>query len=122
MNSDYNKNLKVYARKLRKESVSIAERILWKRLLSTGKMGVKFKRQRPVNNYIVDFFAQEIKLIIEIDGSSHLNKDEYDFHREEILKSLGYQFIRFTEGKVINEINDVRLAIAHAVHCLKEEQ
>ena len=122
MNSDYNKNLKVYARKLRKESVSIAERILWKRLLSAGKMGVKFKRQRPINNFIVDFFAQEIKLIIEIDGSSHLNKDEYDFHREEILKSLGYQFIRFTEGKVINEINDVRLVIAHAIYCLKEEQ
>jgi very-short-patch-repair endonuclease len=121
MNSDYNKNLKEYARALRKESVSLAEQRLWKRLLSKGRMGVKFKRQRPINNYIVDFFAQEIKLIIEIDGNAHLNNGKYDFRREEILKNLGYQVLRFSEGKVINQLDDVHRSVAHAVYCLKND-
>ena len=76
----YNKKLKQYARELRNESVSIAEKYLWKSLLSRKQMGVGFKRQRPIDRFIVDFFAQEIKLIIEVDGNSHLNKSEYDIY------------------------------------------
>lgn len=97
----YNKNLKKYARALRNESVSKAEKFLWKKVLSRNQIGVKFKRQRPILNFIVDFFSQEIGLIIEIDGSSHFAKSEYDFYREEKLKSVGFTIIRFSEGDVI---------------------
>ncbi len=83
-------------------------------------MGVRFLRQRPMCNYIVDFFAPEIKLIIEIDGSSHINQGTYDFERQETLTNLGYSFLRFTEGEVLNHIDDVAIQIEHAIEALKE--
>ena len=100
MYHNYNPNLKEYARELRNETVSKAEKHLWKSLLSCQKTGVKFKRQRPIGKFIVDFFSQEIGLIIEVDGNSHLTKAEYDFYRQEKLKSLGYTKHRFSKGEV----------------------
>jgi len=76
-NNHYNKNLKEYSRELRTISVSKAEKYIWKVLLSRKQLGVSFKRQRPILNFIVDFFSAEIGLIIEVDGSSHINKGSY---------------------------------------------
>ncbi len=115
----YNSSLQHYARELRTTSVSKAEKYLWKHVLSRNKCGVKFKRQRPIDRFIVDFFAQEIKLIVEIDGSSHLNKGEYDHYREERLRSLGYSVIRFNEGDVMQNIGWVMDQLNHAVYCLR---
>lgn len=115
----YNSNLREFARELRYESVSRAEKYLWKALLSKGRSGTKFKRQRPISNFIVDFFSAEIKLIIEIDGSSHLVKSEYDHYRQNKLEALGYHFLRFEEGEVINQFQDVHHRIVHTVHVLK---
>ena len=119
-NHHYNKNLKKYSRELRNETISIAEKYLWKALLSKKKMGIGFKRQRPIEFYIVDFFSQEIGLIIEVDGSSHYAKGEYDFKRQKKLESLGYTFLRFSEGEVINNIANVHRAISHAIFCMKD--
>jgi very-short-patch-repair endonuclease len=77
-NNNYNKNLKTKSSALRSRSVSMAEKYLWKNILSKGQSGTKFKRQRPINSFIVDFFSQELNLIIEIDGSSHIHKGEQD--------------------------------------------
>ncbi len=68
---------------------------------------------------IVDFFSAEIRLIIEIDGSSHFNKGEYDAYRENKLKGLGFTIIRFTEGEVIQNIEHVYYRINRAVEVLK---
>ncbi len=84
--------------------------------------GERFLRQRPINSFIVDFFCPILGVIIEIDGSSHLNKGKYDFYREEKLKSLGYEIIRFSEGEVLNQIDDVAEKIRHVVDCLKERK
>lgn len=121
MNHHYNKNLREFANALRTESVSRAEKFIWKQLLSKGRMGAKFKRQRPIHHFIVDFFSQEIGLIIEIDGNSHYHKPIYDFYRQEKLMELGYEILRFSEGEVIQNINDVGTKIEHAVRCLKEK-
>lgn len=121
MNHNYNKNLKTYAQELRTASVSRAEKYIWKSLLSRGKMGVKFKRQRPIADFIVDFFSQEIGLIIEIDGSSHFKKGTYDNFRETKLKELGYEIVRFKEGEVINQLDDVYLKLVHVIECLKRD-
>ena len=118
----YNKKLKQYARELRKGSVSTAEKSLWKTLLSKGQIGVSFKRQRPIDRFIVDFFAQEIKLIIEIDGSSHLNKSEYDRYRQDRLEKLGYHFLRFNEGEVLQNLEDVSQKIEHAIYVLRDDE
>ena len=101
--------------------MSIAEKYIWKALLSRNKMGVKFKRQRPIDNYIVDFFSQEIGLIIEVDGSSHFTKGEYDFARQKRLESLGFVFLRFEECEVINNISDIHRVVSHTVYCLKKQ-
>jgi len=82
-------------------------------------MGVKFKRQRSIDNFIVDFMSQEIGLIIEIDGSSHDNKGQYDRYRQDKLSSLGYHIIRFSEGEVLNQLNEVADQIEHAIYVLK---
>lgn len=119
-NHHYNKKLVDYAYELRTTSVSRAEKTLWK-VLARKQQGVGFKRQRPIANFIVDFFAQEIGLIIEIDGNSHVNKGDYDRFREDQLKDLGFTLLRFNEGDVVNNLGDVMSAIQHAVYCLKEE-
>ncbi|MBL1279895.1 MAG: endonuclease domain-containing protein [Fluviicola sp.] len=121
-NHHYNKHLKSFATELRTTSISKAEKYLWRALLCRNKMGVKFKRQRPIHNYIVDFLSQEINLIIEIDGNSHFNKGEYDAKRQRKLEELGFSFLRFGEGEVINNIAEVYSAIAHAIYCLKGEK
>ncbi|MFT7345479.1 MAG: very-short-patch-repair endonuclease [Lentimonas sp.] len=119
MNNHYNSRLKNNARKLRNESVSKAEKHIWKALLSREKTGVAFKRQRPIDFFIVDFFAQEVGLIIEIDGSSHFNKGEYDYYRQTKLETLGFMVIRFSEGEVIQDLDSVGQQIIRAIECLK---
>ena len=118
-NSHYNPNLKKYAHELRTQTVSRAEKYIWKALLSKKQIGVKFKRQRPISNYIVDFFSQEIGLIIEIDGNSHHNKGEYDLIRQTKLESLGFVFLRFNEGEVLNNLDEVYSSVVYAVYVLK---
>jgi len=115
----YNVNLREYARGLRTETVSRAEKYLWKAGLSRKQTGERFLRQRPIDRFIVDFFAPEIKLIIEIDGSSHNDKGDYDRYREDRLRSLGYELIRFKEGEVLQDVSAVIDSIHHAIHCLR---
>jgi len=119
-NNNYNPKLKEYARELRTTSVSKAEKRIWKTLLSREQLNERFLRQRPISNFIVDFFCPKLGLIIEIDGSSHINKGTYDFYREEKLKSLGYTIIRFKEGEVLNQLDDVKDKLIHAIYVLNE--
>ena len=116
----YNKNLKEFARELRSESVSKAEKRIWKAILSRKQFkGFRFLRQRPIDKFIVDFFCPELKLIIEIDGNSHFQKPEYDFYRQERLKSLGFEIVRYTEGEVLQNLESVHSSLVHVVHCLQ---
>lgn len=117
----YNPRLKEYARELRTETVSKAEKRIWKGLLSRKQTGEHFLRQRSIFNFIVDFFAPEIGLIIEIDGNSHINKGDYDLYREYKLVSLRYTLIRFTEGDVMNNLDVITEKVRHAIHVLRSE-
>ena len=85
-----------------------AEATLW-RALRNRQTGFKFRRQHPIYRFIIDFYCAEAKLLIEVDGESHLETDQaaYDNARTEYLEDLGYKVIRFTN-------NDVRYNI-HAV-------
>jgi very-short-patch-repair endonuclease len=108
-NNNYNKNLKEYARKLRNNS-TLAEVILWNKLLKRKQLrGYSFLRQRPIDNYIVDFFSKELKLVIEIDGEIHKYQKRKDKIREEKIKNLGYSVIRFQNEDILHEfINVIR--------------
>lgn len=117
-NSFYNKHLKHYAKTNRKKQTP-AESILWYRLRSKQLLSTKFYRQRPINNYIVDFFAPEIMLIIEIDGSSHdESKFDYDVERQKELANLGFIFLRFTEYQVTRRLDEVLETIYLSVESL----
>ena len=98
---------------LRKESTP-AERKLWSKIRN-DQLGINFRRQHAVGNYIPDFVCIEKKLIIELDGSQHLEQREYDVERTRYLESLGFRVIRFWNNDVIKNMDGVILAIIHAV-------
>ena len=119
-NNFYNPSLKYNARELRTETVSKAEKYIWKALLSRNKLGHKFKRQRPIDRFIVDFFCSDLQLIIEIDGNSHLNKGKYDYYRQQKLESFGFTFIRFSEGEVLQNLAAVHEKLTYTIYCLEQ--
>ncbi len=86
--------LKKLARELRNNS-TLTEVLLWNQLKSRKMKGYQFMRQKPIDNYIVDFFCSKLKLIIEIDGASHNEKAEQDNERQRKLESFGLSFLRF---------------------------
>ncbi|MFO7655822.1 MAG: endonuclease domain-containing protein [Bacteroidales bacterium] len=103
----YRRNLKPFARKLRKNSTP-GEIVLWDKVLKTRKFhGFQFNRQFPLGNYIVDFICRKLNLIIEVDGYSHNFKYEEDMRREEFLKGLGYNILRFDEMEVRLDLDNV---------------
>ena len=108
---NYNKDKKSFARKLRKNS-TLSEFTLWNHLLKGRKLnGYQFFRQRPIDKYIVDFYCKDLKLIIELDGITHLNKQNKDDAREIELKKLGNSLIRFKDEEVIDDFNLVKLTL-----------
>lgn len=96
------------ARKLRKNSTSQEQKI-WNLLRNRQFLGLKFKRQVPIYNYVVDFVCEEKKLIIEIDGGQHNepNNIDEDNIRTNILEKEGYRVIRFWNNEIDNNIEGV---------------
>jgi very-short-patch-repair endonuclease len=104
----YNANLKHKARQLRK-TMTDSERALWSRLRGKQLLGVQFYRQKPIGDYIVDFFAPRTKLVVEVDGSQHMecNHAEKDKRRDEYLASVDLTVLRFNSRKVLKETDEV---------------
>ena len=101
----YNPKLKKYAQELRKNT-TFSERLLWKYLKGRQIRGYQFSRQKPIMNYIVDFYCSKLNLIIEIDGESHNDKLEYDTQRENNLKANGFKILKFDGHFVIKDITE----------------
>jgi len=94
------------ARHLRKEMTS-AERILWSYLRAKQLNGLKFRRQQPIGDYIVDFVCFEKRLIIEVDGGQHAENGDADLRRTQWLNERGYRVIRFWNNEVLNHCSGV---------------
>ncbi len=109
----YNPKLKKLARKLR-NNMSPPEVILWNQLKGK-KLGYDFHRQKPIDNYIVDFFCSKLKLIIEVDGKVHKDKGEDDIVRQSRLESLGLKVLRFKASDIMNNLNEVIEAIKNYI-------
>ena len=101
-------NKYVLARILRKNSTK-EEQILWNLVRNRRFMGLKFKRQSPIGEYIVDFVCEEKKIIIELDGGQHnvVKNIEKDNKRTEFLKEKGYRVIRFWNNDIRDNIKGV---------------
>jgi len=105
------------AKALRQEMTK-EEKIMWGILRNRRLNGLKFRRQHPVLDYIVDFYCHEYKLIVEIDGGIHQLKEniEYDKDRTEIFEEEGLQVLRFTNKEILENIDQVKAAILNAPH------
>lgn len=94
-----------------------AEDTLWQYLRARRFENLKFRRQHPIQSYIADFYCHEKRLIIELDGEYHNQSDqkEMDKSRTFALERLGIHVIRFTNARVINEIDDCLNELRHYV-------
>ncbi|MFZ2362425.1 MAG: DUF559 domain-containing protein [Anaerolineae bacterium] len=104
------------ARELRQPQTP-AEQRLWAAIRDRRLEGYKFRRQHPIDRFIVDFFCHECSLVIEVDGDSHVLQAEYDQARTEWLNDHGYTVIRFTNQDVHQRFP----AVVQAIHeeCMK---
>ncbi len=90
------------------------ENKLWEKLRRRQLAGAKFRRQHPIDRYIVDFYCAAAQLVIEIDGSAH-DEPNYDAERQEVLETLGLRVLRFRNADVLDHIDDVLSAIKAAI-------
>jgi imidazole glycerol-phosphate synthase subunit HisF len=110
------------AKKLR-QSMTPAERILWEKV-KNNSLGIKIRRQEAfifgAYRYVADFYCPALKLIIEIDGDIHEDKEikEIDEFREDIFKEMGYKVIRFNNEAVINDLDKVIKKIKEEITAL----
>ncbi|MBN1388523.1 MAG: endonuclease domain-containing protein [Bacteroidales bacterium] len=116
----YNPKLKQLARILRKNS-TLGEVLLWLEIKNRS-LDYQFHRQVPISNFIVDFYCHELKLAIEIDGSSHDHKYEEDEARQGILESYGIRVIRFDEYEVKKQIWNVLRVIEREIKEIEDSR
>ena len=102
----YNPKLKEYARKLRNNS-TFTEVMLWNHLQGKQMKGFDFDRQRPIDNFIVDFYSKDLQLAIEVDGESHYGNEEADKKRDKRLNELGVTVLRFDDLDIIYQLDIV---------------
>nr|VFJ96659.1 MAG: Very-short-patch-repair endonuclease [Candidatus Kentron sp. LFY] len=107
------------ARSLRQNATD-AEKLLWRHLRNRQLSGFKFRRQMPVEPYIVDFACLEAKLIIELDGGQHAEQQTYDQNRSRVLGSRGYRVLRFWNNEMLRDMDAVleriRMVLLDAPH------
>lgn len=103
MSLPYNPALKERARALR-NSGNLSEVVLWNKLKKNQFLGLDFDRQKIIGNYIVDFYCAEKSVVIEVDGSSHDHKVEYDALRDAYLQGLGLTVIHLPVVDVMQNL------------------
>jgi adenine-specific DNA-methyltransferase len=103
------------SRRLRRDSTD-AERRLWSRLRDRCLGGLKFRRQFPVDRYILDFYCHESRLGVELDGGQHFTDEGLarDGERSRVLGAAGIRVVRSTDSEVLKQIDDVVAAILQA--------
>jgi len=107
---------KIRRQKLRNES-TIAEKTLWHYLRKNRVKNVKFRRQHSIGPYIVDFYAPQVKLAIEVDGPTHYEENaiEFDKERTKFIESNGIKVIRFTNNEVYTNIDGVLTVVENII-------
>ncbi len=96
-----------------------AEQALWRVLRGRQVSDLKFRRQHPFRDYILDFVCLENKLVIEVDGGQHGQQEEYDKNRTQELQAAGFHVLRFWNNEVLQEIESVKEKIWLAVQELR---
>ena len=104
----YNKNLKQASRDLRNNMTDV-EQLLWQRLRRKQILGLQFYRQKPILNFIVDFYCPAANLVIECDSGQHYTEDGLlaDQIRDQVLSELGLMVLRFSNRQILTETDAV---------------
>jgi very-short-patch-repair endonuclease len=110
-------SIETAAKKLRKAQTP-TEKMLWKALKGGKLAGLKFRRQHPVGNFILDFYCPAYKLAIEVDGEIHQTQMDYDAARTTQLEAHGYTVIRFSNEAVMQDVEKILTKILQAVDAL----
>jgi very-short-patch-repair endonuclease len=100
-----------FARQLRHEQTDCETR-LWQHLRAHRLFGLKFRRQQPVGDYVVDFFCSEHRLVVELDGGQHRERAAFDLERDAWLRSHGYAVLRYWNNDVMGNLDGVLEDIA----------
>jgi len=109
----YNSKLTNLA-KANRRAGNLSEALLWNEL-KNKKLGVRFTKQKPIGNYIADFYCLEKNMVIEIDGWTHDNKYTYDKTRDEYMKSLGIYVLRIADKDVKQDMQNILIWIKHNI-------
>jgi len=109
MGKIYNRKIDYEKRKTLRNNMTKAEAILWGEIKNRKILGFKFRRQFGIGAYVVDFYCTELKLAIEVDGVTHQTVEEleYDRSREDEIRPLNIQFIRFTNTEIYETLEYV---------------
>ena len=117
----YNPNLKALSRRLRRKG-TLSEVLLWMQIKGGQIEGYKFTRQKPIGNYIVDFYCSRIRLAIEIDGISHEDKFKEDKIRQKEIEKQGVKFLRFYDSDIKNNMEGVIVVIGDWIEREEKER
>ena len=120
-NNYYNNNLQSFANKLR-HNMTEAETCLWKYALRASGLGVPFRRERPIGRFIADFVCLPLKLVIEVDGVTHLYEETQikDAQKDMELKEMGFEVLRFDDNLILSNIDFVVGIIQDKIEELKK--
>lgn len=118
----YNRHLKLLARELRNDCTK-PEYILWQYLKGRFEGTYDFHRQKPLGNFIADFFCYELKLVIEIDGGYHneLAVQEKDLKKERCLNQFGLNVLRFTNEEIYDNLSNCLEIIRHYIMAFESD-
>ncbi|MGG7033829.1 MAG: endonuclease domain-containing protein [Flavobacterium sp.] len=105
-NLPYNPKLVSRAKSLRKAG-NFPEVVFWKQVRNHTFWNIDFDRQRIIGNYIVDFYIKALGMIVEIDGESHNDKEEYDERRENYFRSLGLKIFKTANFRILHDLENV---------------
>ena len=120
MKIHYDPKLKQRSRDLRNNS-TLSEVLFWNQIKGRKIKGYQFMRQKPILNYIVDFYCSKLKLVVEIDGDSHIGKEAKDVYRQSKIEALGIKFLRFSDPDVKKNINGVILDLLNKINEIEND-
>ncbi len=103
-----------------RNNMTTAEKALWNILKDRRLFKVRFRRQHPVDIFILDFYCHALKLAIEVDGGIHLKRDvkEYDDGRTHDIEKFGIKILRFTNEQILNSMDEVQMTILNLINDL----
>jgi len=116
----YNSKLTTNARQNRKNTTN-SELLIWNMVLRKKRLGYKFIRQKPFGNYILDFYCAKLFLGVEIDGSTHEAKGDYDYYRDKYFKSKNLKIIHYSNNQVEKYLENIFLDLQNKIKIREKE-